>query len=61
MGIADKLKDKVLVPGPDHSYTPMNVGMADVVYNETDKTFTEYHGDDYLSEGDIVIKARTAQ
>lgn len=54
-------RKKILVPGSDHDYNVMIVQEdVDVVYNPTYNTYKEFVGEDYLEEGDTVIKASVA-
>lgn len=48
---------KILVSGRDHDYYEARlVEDVEVVYNKKYDTYKEYHGPDYLQEGDVVIK-----
>ena len=50
----------VLVAGDDHNFVPHYVSETKVTYNPTYGVYFEYHGDEYLDEGEIVVTARVA-
>lgn len=57
-----KIKDnQVLVPAHDHSYRVANLSEGKAVFNPRYNTWSEYHGDEYLDEGDIVVDVRIAE
>jgi hypothetical protein len=47
---------KVLVSAHDHGYREAYVTRMKVVYNTKYQEWYEYHGDEYLSEGDTVLE-----
>lgn len=51
---------KILVPSHDHQYREATVSKMKVVYNNIYKEWYEYHGDDYLDEGDEVLEMDVA-
>jgi hypothetical protein len=52
---------KVLIPGTDHSYREAVVKRINVVYNKKYREYSEYHGDDYLGDGDEVVEMDVAE
>jgi hypothetical protein len=52
---------KVLIPSDDHSYREATVRKVKVVYNKQHKEYSEYHGDEYLEEGDAVVEMEVAE
>jgi len=52
---------KVLIPEADHSYREATVKKIKVVYNQKYRTHTEYAGDEYLEDDEIVIEAQVAE
>lgn len=51
---------KVLIPSHDHSYREGTIEQTKVVWNSEYRTFSEYHGDEYLEGKDEVIEAFVA-
>lgn len=45
---------EVLVPQYDHQYCMMTVQKGKAVWNDKYGTWTEYHGEEYLQDGDKV-------
>lgn len=50
----------VLIPTTDHSYREAVVIKTKVVYNKKYREYYEYHGDEYLGEGDEVVEMDVA-
>jgi hypothetical protein len=47
---------KVLVPTHNHAYREANLTeQVQVVYNKKYNSYSEYFGEDYLQEGDVVL------
>ena len=51
---------KILVPSHDHRYREAVIKKTKVVYNHIFKEWYEYHGDEYLDEGDEVFEVNVA-
>ena len=50
--IADVIPLKVLVPGPDHSYSWARLHLTKVCVSDYSQRFIyEYHGDDFVEDG----------
>jgi hypothetical protein len=54
------MSDAVLVPSHDHQYRKATVRKIKVVYNKKYREWYEYHGDEYLNEGDEVMEMNVA-
>lgn len=51
---------KILVPSHDHRYREAIVKKTKAVYNHIYKEWYEYHGDEYINEGDEVFEVNVA-
>lgn len=52
---------RVLIPTFDHSYQEATIRRIKVVYNKKYDEYSEYHGDEHLTEGDTVIEMDVAE
>ena len=52
---------KVLIPSFDHSYREATIRRIKVVYNKKYREYSEYHGEEYLDEGDEVVEMDVAE
>lgn len=52
---------KVLIPSDDHSYRVGSVKKMKVVYNNRYLSYSEYAGDEYLEDGDVVVEMDVAE
>ena len=51
----------VFVPGHDHDFSPLTIADEKIVYNAKFGHWGEYHGEEYLDEGDIILDAKVAR
>lgn len=51
----------ILVSSSDHGYEKAYIRTTNVVYNTKTRRYSEYVGDEYLEENEIVIKARVVE
>jgi hypothetical protein len=51
---------QILVPSRDHSYREASIRLTKVVYNLKRKEYFEYHGEEFLEDGDIVKEVLVA-
>lgn len=51
----------VLILGADHCYYQASVRVKKVVYNTKTKSYSEYFGDEYLEENEIVKEMEVAE
>ena len=57
-----ELKDgHILVSWPDHSYYVALIVTSKAVYNVKTREYSEYVGDDWLGDGEMVIDAKVAK
>ena len=60
--LSDTLRSiEVLVPCSDHKYRTTNLELEKVVFNQRTWIYSEYYGDEYLEEGDVVIERYVAR
>ena len=52
---------KVLIATEDHSYREALVRHIKVVHNPAQRQYYEYHGDEYLEPGDLVVEMAVAE
>ena len=53
--------ENVLIEARDHSYQVARVVKKKVVYNEKTNTYSQYYGNEFLYEGDIVQEKYVAE
>lgn len=51
----NRADNRVLVPSHDHGYTMATTYTGKAIYNKNTCEWSEYHGEEYLQDGDKVI------